>query len=141
MQYQYDVRNIIFCEQVILTWLKLKSVLFLNSMNIQIIYNFLWTFLFKQLQYEIKSELIYLKLIYFYCTGHSEDLTHIRVVELEHDITGSLGLSIAGGIGSSIGDTAVIIANMTPAGPAAKSQKLKVQPRYNVYLKIYVTNK
>lgn len=111
-------------------------------MNYQIIYNFLWTFLFKQLQYEIKSELIQsLKLIYFYCTGHSEDLTHIRVVELEHDITGSLGLSIAGGIGSSIGDTAVIIANMTPAGPAAKSQKLKVQPRYNVYLKIYVTNK
>lgn len=141
MQYQYDVHNIIFCEQVIFTWLNLKSVLFLNSMNIQIIYNFLWTFLFKQLQYEIKSELIYLKLIYFYCTGHSEDLTHIRVVELEHDITGSLGLSIAGGIGSSIGDTAVIIANMTPAGPAAKSQKLKVQPRYNVYLKIYVTNK
>eukprot|EP00105_Crassostrea_gigas_P032814 XP_011455964.1 PREDICTED: multiple PDZ domain protein isoform X3 [Crassostrea gigas] len=58
--------------------------------------------------------------------SHSEDLTHIRVVELEHDITGSLGLSIAGGIGSSIGDTAVIIANMTPAGPAAKSQKLKI---------------
>ncbi|XP_056019682.1 multiple PDZ domain protein-like isoform X12 [Ostrea edulis] len=58
--------------------------------------------------------------------GHSEDMTHIRVVELEHDITGSLGLSIAGGIGSSIGDTAVIIANMTPAGPATKSQKLKI---------------
>lgn len=47
-------------------------------------------------------------------------------MELEHDITGSLGLSIAGGIGSSIGDTAVIIANMSPAGPAAKSQKLKI---------------
>lgn len=60
MQYQYDVHNIIFCEQVIFTWLNLKSVLFLNSMNIQIIYNFLWTFLFKQLQYEIKSELIQL---------------------------------------------------------------------------------
>ncbi|XP_061191838.1 multiple PDZ domain protein-like isoform X8 [Saccostrea echinata] len=58
--------------------------------------------------------------------GHSEDTTHIRVVELEHDITGSLGLSIAGGIGSSIGDSAVIIANMSPAGPAAKSGKLKI---------------
>ncbi|XP_078318994.1 multiple PDZ domain protein-like isoform X5 [Crassostrea virginica] len=58
--------------------------------------------------------------------SHSEDISHIRIVELEHDLTGSLGLSIAGGIGSSIGDTAVIIANMSPAGPAAKSQKLKI---------------
>lgn len=62
-----------------------------------------------------------------YSVGHSEDISHIRIVELEHDLTGSLGLSIAGGIGSSIGDTAVIIANMSPAGPAAKSQKLKVR--------------
>ena len=59
-------------------------------------------------------------------SGHSEDATHIRVVELQHDVTGSLGLSIAGGMGSSIGDTAVIIANMNPSGPAAKSQKLRV---------------
>lgn len=56
----------------------------------------------------------------------SEDASHIRTVELQHDATGSLGLSIAGGIGSSLGDTAVIIANLTPAGPAARSQKLKV---------------
>lgn len=88
--------------------------------------------MFKQLQYEVECELIQSP-IYFCCTGHSEDTSHIRVVELEHDITGSLGLSIAGGIGSSIGDTAVIIANMSPAGPAAKSQKLKVQPRFNVF--------
>ncbi|KAK3091257.1 hypothetical protein FSP39_018351 [Pinctada imbricata] len=58
--------------------------------------------------------------------SHSEDASHIRVVELQHDFTGSLGLSIAGGMGSSIGDAAVIIANMNPSGPAAKSQKLKI---------------
>ncbi|XP_060081005.1 multiple PDZ domain protein-like [Ylistrum balloti] len=57
----------------------------------------------------------------------SEDISsHIRVVELQHDAAGSLGLSIAGGIGSSIGDVAVMIANMTPGGPAEKSHNLKI---------------
>ena len=53
-------------------------------------------------------------------------MNHIRIVELQHDVSGSLGLSIAGGIGSSLGDTAVMIANLTPGGAAARSQKLKV---------------
>ncbi|XP_021361837.1 multiple PDZ domain protein-like [Mizuhopecten yessoensis] len=59
--------------------------------------------------------------------SQSEDISsHIRVVELQHDAAGSLGLSIAGGIGSSIGDVAVMIANMTPGGPAEKSHNLKI---------------
>ncbi|KAL3869945.1 hypothetical protein ACJMK2_042565 [Sinanodonta woodiana] len=56
----------------------------------------------------------------------SEDASHIRTVELTFDSSGSLGLSIAGGIGSSLGDSPVMIANMSPTGPAAKSQKLKI---------------
>lgn len=57
----------------------------------------------------------------------SEDISsHVRVVELQHDAVGSLGLSIAGGMGSSIGDVAVMIANMTPGGPAERSHKLKI---------------
>ncbi|KAL5021229.1 hypothetical protein ScPMuIL_000384 [Solemya velum] len=55
----------------------------------------------------------------------SEDISHIRTVELKHDSTGSLGLSIAGGRESSLGDVPVIVASMSPAGPAARSQNLK----------------
>ena len=57
----------------------------------------------------------------------SEDMSHIRTVELQHDASGSLGLSIAGGLGSNLGDTPVVVANMTPNGPAEKSRKLKVK--------------
>lgn len=53
-------------------------------------------------------------------------MSHIRVVELAHDANGSLGLSIAGGVGSSLGDTPVIVANLTSGGPAERSRKLKV---------------
>ncbi|XP_053394216.1 multiple PDZ domain protein-like isoform X9 [Mercenaria mercenaria] len=56
----------------------------------------------------------------------SEDMSHIRVVELAHDANGSLGLSIAGGVGSSLGDTPILVANMTSGGPAERSRKLKV---------------
>ena len=71
----------------------------------------------------------------FYCihlyfcdiSESSEDMSHIRTVELQHDASGSLGLSIAGGVGSNLGDTPVVVANMTPNGPAEKSRKLKVR--------------
>lgn len=53
-------------------------------------------------------------------------MSHIRHVELQHDANGSLGLSIAGGVGSSMGDTPIILANLTPGGPADRSRKLKV---------------
>ncbi|KAH3696145.1 hypothetical protein DPMN_083608, partial [Dreissena polymorpha] len=56
----------------------------------------------------------------------SEDMSHIRVVELEQDAQGSLGLSIAGGMGSSLGDMPIMVANLTPGGPAERSRKLKV---------------
>lgn len=53
-------------------------------------------------------------------------MSHIRVVELSHDANGSLGLSIAGGVGSSLGDTPIMVANLTSGGPAERSRKLKV---------------
>jgi multiple PDZ domain protein len=53
-------------------------------------------------------------------------MSHIRVVELAHDANGSLGLSIAGGVGSSLGDTPILVANLTSGGPAERSRKLKV---------------
>lgn len=74
------------------------------------------------------------KLSLLYVLAVSEDLNHVRIVELTHDVSGSLGLSIAGGIGSSLGDTAVLIANLTPGGAAARSQKLKVCQRNDLYL-------
>lgn len=54
-------------------------------------------------------------------------MSHIRVVELSHDASGSLGLSIAGGVGSSLGDTPIMVANLTSGGPAERSRKLKVR--------------
>ncbi|XP_012939309.1 multiple PDZ domain protein [Aplysia californica] len=56
----------------------------------------------------------------------SEDASHLRIVDLEQDVSGSFGLSIAGGVNSPIGDAPVIIASMNPTGPAAISQKLRV---------------
>ncbi|XP_013421809.1 multiple PDZ domain protein isoform X2 [Lingula anatina] len=56
----------------------------------------------------------------------SQTLSNMRTVELERDEQGSLGISIAGGIGSPIGDTPVLIANLQPNGPAQKTGKLKV---------------
>ncbi|KAH3847220.1 hypothetical protein DPMN_089538 [Dreissena polymorpha] len=56
----------------------------------------------------------------------SEDMSHIRVVELEQDAQGSLGHCIAGGMGSSLGDIPIMVANLTPGGPAERSRKLKV---------------
>lgn len=39
----------------------------------------------------------------------------------------SLGVSIAGGVGSPLGDTPIFIAMMNPLGIAAQTQKLKVR--------------
>ncbi len=72
-----------------------------------------------------------MKLVYccVLVVGWSEDSgRHIlRVLELERDAAGSLGLSIAGGIGSPISDTPIIVAYMNPDGPAARSGSLKVR--------------
>lgn len=56
----------------------------------------------------------------------SEDISHVRIVEVAHDARGSLGLSIAGGIESTLGDTPVVITNLHPGGPAAQTDKLKI---------------
>lgn len=56
----------------------------------------------------------------------SEDISHVRIVEVAHDARGSLGLSIAGGVGSTLGDTPVVITNLHPGGPASQSEKLKI---------------
>ena len=58
--------------------------------------------------------------------GVSEDWTHLRTVDLHHDESGSLGISIAGGVGSPLGDVPIIIASLSPTGPASRSGKLRV---------------
>ncbi|XP_076440222.1 multiple PDZ domain protein-like isoform X9 [Babylonia areolata] len=58
--------------------------------------------------------------------SQSEDASHLRTVQLEHDLSGSLGISVAGGLGSPLGDVPIIIANLNPDGPAARSGKLRV---------------
>ena len=58
--------------------------------------------------------------------GQSEDASHLRTVQLEHDLSGSLGISVAGGLGSPLGDVPIIIANLNPDGPAIRSGKLRV---------------
>ena len=55
-------------------------------------------------------------------SGASEE-QQLDVVELHRDASGSLGLSIAGGIGSPLGDIPVVVANITTNGPAALCQK------------------
>ena len=44
----------------------------------------------------------------------------------------SLGISIAGGLGSPLGDVPIFIAMMNPGGLAAQTQQLKVRSRYGV---------
>ncbi|XP_025110172.1 multiple PDZ domain protein-like [Pomacea canaliculata] len=58
--------------------------------------------------------------------SQSEDANLLRTVELEHDLSGSLGISIAGGLGSPLGDVPIIVASLNPDGPAARSGKLRV---------------
>ncbi|KAG7243346.1 hypothetical protein INR49_011802 [Caranx melampygus] len=50
-----------------------------------------------------------------------------RTVEFTKGPTDSLGISIAGGVGSPLGDIPIFIAMMNPVGLAAQTQKLKVQ--------------
>ena len=45
---------------------------------------------------------------------------------IDRDASGSLGLSIAGGMGSPLGDVPVIIASMQYDGAAARTGKLTV---------------
>ncbi|XP_058240794.1 multiple PDZ domain protein isoform X3 [Hemibagrus wyckioides] len=59
-----------------------------------------------------------------------ESLDHdLRTVELSKSPSESLGISIAGGVGSPLGDVPIFIAMMNPAGLAAQTQKLRVGDR------------
>lgn len=49
-----------------------------------------------------------------------------RTVEFTKGPNDSLGISIAGGVGSPLGDIPIFIAMMNPVGVAAQTQKLKV---------------
>ncbi|KAK3507712.1 hypothetical protein QTP70_034817 [Hemibagrus guttatus] len=53
----------------------------------------------------------------------------IRTVELSKGPSESLGISIAGGVGSPLGDVPIFIAMMNPAGLAAQTQRLRVGDR------------
>ncbi|KAM3857849.1 multiple PDZ domain protein [Diretmus argenteus] len=53
----------------------------------------------------------------------------IRTVEFTKGPTDSLGISIAGGVGSPLGDVPIFIAMMNPTGVAAQTQKLKIGDR------------
>ncbi|KAL6466625.1 hypothetical protein MHYP_G00244290 [Metynnis hypsauchen] len=53
----------------------------------------------------------------------------VRTIELSKGPSDSLGISIAGGVGSPLGDVPIFIAMMNPAGLAAQTQKLRVGDR------------
>ncbi|XP_036406688.1 multiple PDZ domain protein-like isoform X9 [Megalops cyprinoides] len=57
------------------------------------------------------------------------DYQEIRTVEFTKEPADSLGISIAGGVGSPLGDVPIFIAMMHPTGLAAQTQKLKIGDR------------
>uniref|UniRef100_A0A665XFX9 Multiple PDZ domain crumbs cell polarity complex component n=1 Tax=Echeneis naucrates TaxID=173247 RepID=A0A665XFX9_ECHNA len=61
--------------------------------------------------------------IYFFSAPEHQDT---RTVEFTKGPSDSLGISIAGGVGSPLGDIPIFIAMMNPVGLAAQTQKLKV---------------
>ncbi|KAJ8416447.1 hypothetical protein AAFF_G00357350 [Aldrovandia affinis] len=63
-------------------------------------------------------------------TSHDlSDYQEIRTVEFTKEPADSLGISIAGGVGSPLGDVPIFIAMMHPTGLAAQTQKLKIGDR------------
>ncbi|XP_032873897.1 multiple PDZ domain protein isoform X3 [Amblyraja radiata] len=68
-----------------------------------------------------------------YETGHRKhawtEVQGLRSVEFTKGPTDSLGISIAGGVGSPLGDVPIFIAMMQPNGVAAQTQKLRVGDR------------
>ncbi|XP_042637235.1 multiple PDZ domain protein [Orycteropus afer afer] len=59
----------------------------------------------------------------------ASEIQGIRTVEIKKGPTDSLGISIAGGVGSPLGDVPIFIAMMHPNGVAAQTQKLRVGDR------------
>lgn len=60
------------------------------------------------------------------CFRTAPELQDTRTVEFSKGPNDSLGISIAGGVGSPLGDIPIFIAMMNPVGVAAQTQKLKV---------------
>ncbi|NXX97340.1 MPDZ protein, partial [Centropus bengalensis] len=59
----------------------------------------------------------------------ASDIQGLRTVEIKKGPADSLGVSIAGGVGSPLGDVPIFIAMMHPNGVAAQTQKLRVGDR------------
>ncbi|XP_074850996.1 multiple PDZ domain protein isoform X3 [Carettochelys insculpta] len=59
----------------------------------------------------------------------ASDIQGLRAVEIKKGPADSLGVSIAGGVGSPLGDVPIFIAMMHPNGVAAQTQKLRVGDR------------
>ncbi|XP_023584378.1 multiple PDZ domain protein isoform X1 [Trichechus manatus latirostris] len=59
----------------------------------------------------------------------ASEIQGLRTVEIKKGPTDSLGISIAGGVGSALGDVPIFIAMMHPNGVAAQTQKLRVGDR------------
>uniref|UniRef100_A0A8C7GAA3 Multiple PDZ domain crumbs cell polarity complex component n=1 Tax=Oncorhynchus kisutch TaxID=8019 RepID=A0A8C7GAA3_ONCKI len=66
--------------------------------------------------------LVFSCLLFYKALDHQE----IRIVEFTKGLTDSLGISIAGGVGSPLGDVPIFIAMMNPTGLAAQTHKLKI---------------
>ncbi|XP_068782978.1 multiple PDZ domain protein isoform X28 [Struthio camelus] len=59
----------------------------------------------------------------------TSEIQGLRAVEIKKGPADSLGVSIAGGVGSPLGDVPIFIAMMHPNGVAAQTQKLRVGDR------------
>ncbi|XP_075597098.1 multiple PDZ domain protein isoform X7 [Balearica regulorum gibbericeps] len=59
----------------------------------------------------------------------ASEIQGLRTVEIKKAPADSLGVSIAGGVGSPLGDVPIFIAMMHPNGVAAQTQKLRVGDR------------
>ncbi|XP_060055561.1 multiple PDZ domain protein isoform X4 [Erinaceus europaeus] len=59
----------------------------------------------------------------------ASEIQGLRTVEIKKESSDSLGISIAGGVGSPLGDVPIFIAMMHPSGVAAQTQKLRVGDR------------
>ncbi|XP_014809431.1 PREDICTED: multiple PDZ domain protein isoform X2 [Calidris pugnax] len=59
----------------------------------------------------------------------TSEIQGLRTVEIKKGPADSLGVSIAGGVGSPLGDVPIFIAMMHPNGLAAQTQKLRVGDR------------
>uniref|UniRef100_A0A8C5HXQ9 Multiple PDZ domain crumbs cell polarity complex component n=1 Tax=Gouania willdenowi TaxID=441366 RepID=A0A8C5HXQ9_GOUWI len=69
--------------------------------------------------------------VHFSCVYALTALEHqdTRTIEFTKGPNDSLGISIAGGVGSPLGDIPIFIAMMNPVGLAAQTQKLKIGDR------------